>query len=156
VGGSSTYRCNSLGTIWEEIQVISEPFQGSNFNTGDSKFPCIDVNGGRINVVWSDANETYNTQYGTNIFFKSKMPNYSWDNVQIVSEPIMGGDVNTEDSRFPKIASNLGMSYVVWAGENDTDCAGTDWDIFYRSLKNPSQLFLSIPNVSPTFGNTST
>ena len=54
------YRCNLTGSQWENIQVISEPCQGVNYNIADSSMPTIAVENGRIYIVWHDENETNN------------------------------------------------------------------------------------------------
>jgi hypothetical protein len=126
------YRCNLTGTDWEDIQVISEPVPGKNFNGDSSWEPAIAVENGRIYVVWYDSNKTNGAGTDYDIFYRCNITGSSWEDVQVISEPIVGSDINNQDCDDPKIAIENDKIYVVWQDFNDTNGAGTDGDIFYR------------------------
>jgi hypothetical protein len=127
------YRCNLTGSNWEDIQVLSEPVLGKNLNTGTSSTPSIAVENGEIYVAWSDDNNTNGA--GTNdqdIFYRCNLTGTSWEDVQVISEPVEGQDINIGNSGGPNIAVENGNIYVVWVDNNDTNGAGWTNDIFYR------------------------
>jgi len=148
------YRCNLSEFGWGEIQVISEPIPGHDFNIQQSMSPSISVENGQIYVVWHDRNDTYNAGGIEDIFFKCNVTSSYWEPVQIISEPMAGYDINTEYSEFPDIVVNLGKNHIVWRDQNNTNGASTDRDTFYRNIS--LSLILGKPTVTPTFGNTST
>jgi hypothetical protein len=125
------FRCNLTGISWEDIQVISEPVQGQNINTGASRFPDIAVENGNIYTVWWDVNDTYNANTDADIFYKCNLSGIGWEPVQVISEPVPGQNHNPVGSFNPKIAVNNSKIYVVWYDENFTNGAGTDNDIFF-------------------------
>jgi hypothetical protein len=55
---------------WSQIEVLSEPVLGQNFNTLGSKRPDIAVENGKIYVVWSDGNDTNGAGMDPDIFFR--------------------------------------------------------------------------------------
>ncbi len=127
------FRCNLTGSGWEDVQVVSEPVPGNNFNDGGSNGPAIVVENGKIYVVWYDRNNTNNAGTEEDIFFKCNLTGYSWEEVQVISEPSPNKGVNIEPSIKPRIAVENGGIYVVWQDQNDTNGAGTfERDIFYR------------------------
>ncbi len=115
------YRCNLTGTGWEDIQIISEPIQGQNDNIDDSCNPEITVENGKIYVVWQDNNNTNNAGSDYDIFYKCNLTGSTWEDVQIISELIVGLNNNIGDSECPKIAVNNNKIYVIWHDENNTN-----------------------------------
>jgi len=133
------FRCNVIGTGWEQIQVISEPVRGQNYNTGASFVPDVAVENGKIFVVWSDSNDTNNANIlDTDIFYRCNITGLSWESTQVISEPVPAQNFNSQTSQSPRIAVENGKIYVVWNDENNTNGAGTDKDIFYRWKQVPS------------------
>jgi predicted transcriptional regulator len=132
IDGDIFYRCNLTGSGWEPIQVISEPVTGQNINTADTEFPSIAVESGKIYVVWGDGNNTNGAGTDGDIFYRSNLTGISWEDVQVISEPEYGQDFNTGVSWIPKIAVEKGKIYVVWTDENNTNGAGTDYDLLFR------------------------
>ena len=120
------------GSSWSKIEVISEPVPGKNFNTDISMCPEIAVESGRIYVVWCDGNNTNGAGLDWDIFYRCNLTGSSWEDIQVISEPIVGSNINTVMSFVPKIAIENGKIYVVWCDGNNTNGAGLDWDIFYR------------------------
>jgi len=143
------------GSIWSEVQVISEPVPGQDIDTDDSSGSQIAVENGKIYVVWTSNNDTKGAGTDSDIFYRCNLTGSDWEPIQVISEPVVGQDFNTGDSRLDSIAVENGKIYVVWSDENNTNGAGTDWDIFYRWKPVPS-LFLRTPKVTPNSGNTST
>jgi uncharacterized membrane protein len=154
VDGDIFYRCKLTGTSWESIQVISEPSFGKNFNTGGSNNPEIAIENDKIFVIWSDNNNTKNSGLDYDILFRYNFSGFAWESIQVISEPIFYGDSNVGFSSLPHIAINQGKNHLVWRDSNLTNSAGSDEDIFYRSLL--LTVGLHSPKVTPTFGNTNT
>jgi hypothetical protein len=129
------YICNLTGSSWEDIQVISEPVPGNNFNTGSSFWQAIAVENGMIYIVWQDENNTNGCGGGleTEIFYKCNITGLGWEEVQVISEPVPGQDFNTARSFSPNIVVKDRKIFVIWNDYNDTNNAGTDADLFYRS-----------------------
>ncbi len=130
------FRTNLTGSNWEEVQVLSEPVYNKNFNTESSGAPTIAVENGKIYVAWSDLNDTNgagNTNWDYDIFYRCNRTGTSWEDTQVISEPVHGNDININRSVSPSIAVDNNKIYVVWRDENNTNGAGNDWDIFYRS-----------------------
>ncbi len=149
------YRCNLSGSSWEPVQVISEPVLGNSYNTGDSQYPSIAIENGTIYVVWQDNNNTGGAGLDRDIFYKCNRTGQSWEAVQVISEPLVGGNINTDYSSGPDIAVYFNRSHVVWSDRTNINGAGTDFDIFYRGMKI-IPLTLSLPSVAPISGNTDT
>ncbi len=148
------YRSNIIDSGWGEIQLISEPVSSYNFNTGASLNPVITVENDRIYVAWSDMNNTNGSGHDADIFFRYYLNDCFWGDVQVISEPIVGRNFTINASLNPDITANLGKIYMVWHDGNNTNGAGTDYDIFYRCTLLP--IVLDIPGVTPSSGNTST
>ena len=129
---SSRSRSRSNGIInWSQIEVLSEPVSGQNFNTGISTSAGIAVEGDKIYVVWMDGNNTNNAGTDYDIFYRHFDGN-SWSEIQVISEPQVGQNLNTDVSESPSIAVENGKIYVAWDDYSDLNGAGTDEDIFFR------------------------
>ncbi len=126
------YRCNLTGTSWEDIQVLSEPVPGQNFNTAMSYYPSIAVESGKIYVAWDDYNNTNGAGTDGDIFYICNITGSSWEPVQVISEPVFGQNINTAGSGGATIIVKNDKIHVVWGDGNNTNGAGTDGDIFYR------------------------
>ncbi len=113
------------------IEVISEPIFGQNNNIDSSTQPSIAVEDDKIYVVWQDRTDYNNAGSDDDIFYRYFDGN-NWSEIQVISEPINNQNNNIGDSLVPDIAVENSKIYVVWVDENDTNGAGTDWDIFYR------------------------
>ena len=106
--------CNLTGTNWEEIQVISEPVAGQNFNSQNSYDPLISVYNKQVYVLWEDNNNTYGAGTDTDIFVRCNLTGSNWEAVQVVSEPAMTGNTNTGASYDAGFAAYGGNMYAVW------------------------------------------
>ncbi len=148
------YRCNLIGSYWEPVQVISEPVQGQNISIGDSIRPEIAVENDKIYVVWYDFSNTSGAGTDGEIFYRCNFTEVSWEDIQVISEPVAGNNFNTGISALPHITVNLGKNHIVWQDSNDTNGSGFDADIFYTYIFSP--VVLGLPSVTPTLGNTST
>lgn len=120
------------GSTWAALEVVSEPLAGSDLNTAFSRNPSIAVESGTVHVAWRD--DTFLNGAGTDsdIFYRARTGG-SWSNIQIVSEPIKDADVNKVSSFHPNLAVDEGKAHIVWTDGNETNGAGNDMDIFYRS-----------------------
>ena len=133
------YRCNLSGISWEDVQVLSEPIFNKDTNTGLSGVPSIAVENSKIYVTWVDSNNTNNVGTDDDIFFRCNLTGYSWEDVQVISEPVPGMNFNTGYSEWPAIAVENDKIHIVWHDWNNTNNSGTDADIFYkRSLTGSS------------------
>ncbi|MCK5559560.1 MAG: putative Ig domain-containing protein, partial [Thermoplasmata archaeon] len=85
-----------------------------------------------IYVVWYDNTNMDGSGTDYDIFYRANLTSSSWEDIQIISEPVAGSDNNTVVSRDPAIAVENSRIYVVWSDKNDTNGADIDYDIFYR------------------------
>jgi hypothetical protein len=129
------FRCNLTGSSWEKVQVISEPVPGQNFNIESSDSPSIEVDEGKIYVVWQDENNTNDCGGGLDreIFYRCNLTGSSWEKVQVISEPVLGQNINKGSSGIGALAVENNKIYVSWYDESNINGAGTDGDIFYRA-----------------------
>ena len=125
------YRCNLTGSNWEEIQVISEPVVGKDNNIEMSECPEIAVENGNIYVVWHDWNNTNGANVDADIFYRCNLTGSNWEETQIISEPILGSNINDQQSYVPSIAVENSKIYMVWEDRTNISEAGDDFDIFY-------------------------
>ena len=149
------YRCYLTESSWGSIQVISEPEYGKDSNNKSSLEPEIAVDKGKIHIVWWDNNDTNNADTDPDIFYRCNLTGKSWEDIQVISEPVFGSGLSYEDARFPDIVADSSKCHVVWRDENDTNGAAGDGDIFYRTA-DFLPIRLKLPNVEPTLGYTST
>jgi predicted transcriptional regulator len=126
------FRCNLTGSSWEDIQVISEPLLGLN-NNNNSVGPMIAVDNGRIHVVWHDFTDHNNSGADGDIFYRCNLTGLGWENIQVISEPVFGQNINSEYSWMPRIAAENNKTYVVWGDFTDYNGAGPNIDVFYRA-----------------------
>jgi predicted transcriptional regulator len=131
--GDIFYRCNLTGTNWEDIQVISEPVFGQDNNNNYSSLPMIAVDNGKIHVVWQDRFDYKNSGEDNDIFYRCNVTGSGWGDIQVISEPVLGQNMNTEGSSWPDIAAENNKTYVVWYDRTDYKGAGNNDDIFYRA-----------------------
>jgi hypothetical protein len=125
------FRCNFSGSSWEEIQIISEPVQGKNINNGGSSIPKLAVEDSKIFVVWTDGTDINGAGTDYDIFYLCNLTGTSWEPVQIISEPVVSGDLNFRWSYYPDLAVENSNIYVVWMDSSNFSSADQDSDIFY-------------------------
>jgi hypothetical protein len=141
------------GNIWSEIEVVSEPLQGSNVNDGSSLWPDIRVENDNMYVVWEDSSSVFQAStLETEICYRHYTP-AGWSTIEVVSEPVKGTSVNTEKSSNSRVAVEDGNVYIVWEDLNETDGAGPDKDIFCRWFNSNGSKWSRINVLSePVFG----
>jgi hypothetical protein len=139
---------------WTAVQIISEPEIGKDNNIGGSLYPVLDVDNGREYLVWHDTNDTASSGYDTDIFYRYRTIGNSWSAIEVVSEPLVGSNMNQGKSLHPDINVRYGKTHIVWADNNNTNYAGIDRDIFYRTTLNSPTLQNGM--VSPKTGYSST
>jgi predicted ATPase len=147
------YRCKPSGKSWGTILVVSEPIENTNMNIGDSWWKDIAVENGNVYVVWEDENQTFDSWKDLDIHYRCYIPGKGWGLIQVISEPVIGKNINKRTSDNPTIAVSSGKVHVAWFDSNDTDGSGTDNDIFYKQV---IPISLIEPKVIPKFGNSST
>jgi hypothetical protein len=139
---------------WGQIQVISEPIFDQDNNTGDSKSQRIAVEGDKIYVVWRDNTNFSGSGGDYDIFFRY-FNGLAWSEIQVISEPILGNNINTGSGGECAIAVENGKIYVVWMDDNNTNSCGSDGDIFFR-CNITGQGWEDVQVISePTFGGNS-
>jgi hypothetical protein len=126
------YRANLTSSSWEDIQVISEPVFGQDNNIGTSEYLNIAVENGKVFVTWRDDNSTNGGGFDFDIVYRCNLTGTSWEDVQVISEPVSGQDLNIRRSSVVNIAAWENNIYAIWMDQNDTNGAGTDWDTFFR------------------------
>ncbi len=126
------YRCNLTGNSWEDIQILSEPDLGNDNDVGSSIWPEIAVENGKIFTIWQDQYYLNGAGLDYDIYYRSNLTGTSWEDIQLLSEPVIGENRNTGWSNNSAIAVENGKIYVVWQDENNTNGSGMDYDIFYR------------------------
>ncbi len=147
------YRCNTTGTNWDALQVISEPVFGQNFDTQSENDPVVAVEDDKIHVAWESGNNTNFAGFDDDIAYRMNITGKYWEPIEMVSEPEEYLGYNNDNSNLPDIVVDDTRAYVVWTGINITLGSGTDDDIFFRMTYGGPILTGS---VTPTFGNTST
>jgi hypothetical protein len=121
------------GNIWSDIEIISEPIPGFDYYSSDgSEYPQITVENGKIYVVWSSRNNTNGAGTDNDIFFRCNLTGTNWEDVQILSEPIEGQNLNVETSFFPDISVENGKIYVIWGEYNNSIPGNPDSEVFFR------------------------
>ncbi|WP_455391813.1 hypothetical protein, partial [[Eubacterium] cellulosolvens] len=139
---------------WGNIEIISEPIPNQNNNINESMYPKIAIEDNKIYVVWED-NTDYNGTGGDYDIFYRFFDGSKWSNIQVISEPLLYGNLNTGSSYSPNIAVENGNVYVVWYDNTNIIGAGEDYDIFFRCNLTTSSgwkdmQIISEPNL---FGN---
>ena len=86
-----------------QIEVISEPIFGQNKNFASSGSASFTVENDKIYVVWNDYSNIDNSGTDVDIFFRY-YDGSKWSDIQIISEPVSGNNINTGGSQSPKIA----------------------------------------------------
>ncbi len=143
---------------WSGIEVISEPVASVNNNIEQSYHSKIDVEDGKVYIVWEDKNNTYgaspDAMFPDEDIFYRWFDGVKWSKIKILSEPIFGNDVNKNPSRDPAIVVEHNKVHVVWDDKNLSANSGSDRDIFYRTTYVAPEFLPS--NVTPTSGFTNT
>jgi len=73
------------GSSWSDIQVISEPVFGQNYNTGNFQVDHGDiaVDNGKLYVVWADYNNTNGAGIDDDIHYRCNLTGTSWEPIQV-------------------------------------------------------------------------
>jgi hypothetical protein len=90
-------------------------------------------NRGNVHAVWFDATDIMGSGPDSDIFYKMLDRSTGlWGSVHLVTNDNTN---NTGSSNSPEIdADPFGRVHIVWEDDSDMDGAGSDFDIFYRSL----------------------
>ncbi|MCK5559075.1 MAG: hypothetical protein KAJ51_00715, partial [Thermoplasmata archaeon] len=94
------YRCNITGTSWETVQVISLAI---GFNS-ISLDPAIAVETNKTYVTWFDNAGINGAGGDRDIFLMCNLTGTNWEEIQVISEPVFGNNLNTAASYNPTIA----------------------------------------------------
>jgi hypothetical protein len=107
-------------TGWTYPLVISDGFDGSYWNDGESYYPTIATDdNGNIHVAWADYTDG---PWGTDneIMYVKFTPKVGWSNVSIVSDGFGGSYWNDGTSSEPSIGVNSeGTVHIVWWDTTD-------------------------------------
>ncbi|MBN1214658.1 MAG: winged helix-turn-helix transcriptional regulator [Candidatus Lokiarchaeota archaeon] len=128
------YSSSLDGKTWLNATVISDGYNGTEWNNGWSYFPSIAVNHqGEIFVVWMDETDGI---WGNNTEIMSVYSNdgYSWSNATIISDDETKW--NNRDNWLPNIVmDDLGNPYVSWQGHT-SGIWGSDPEIMLNHFNN--------------------
>jgi len=125
-------RTNLSSAGWQDLQVVSEPVQGSNTSLNASKRVDLAVENGNIYLVWEDTNDFFNCMGDSDIFYRCFLFGGGWADIQVISENVTGKNFNNDASLFTELVVENGNIYVVWQDSSDWDNLEKDDDIFYR------------------------
>ena len=89
-----------LGTIVP----ISEPILGKNMNINNSFSPKVAFYEDKIYAIWVDNSNFSNAGIDYDIFYRHFDGN-CWSDIQVISEPIKGQNINTKTCETPDIPS---------------------------------------------------
>jgi DNA-binding MarR family transcriptional regulator len=129
------------GSVWSDIQVISEPIRGQNINVGDSFVPRIVVENGKIYVTWQDSNNTHGSGTDVDVFFRCNLSGEKWGAIRVISEPVYGQDQSYFPSQWSDLAVEDGRVHVIWEDFSNLNNDGDgDFDLFYRNFLPNSAL----------------
>jgi len=117
-------------TGWSNVTIISDGYDGSYWNDGnsyDASF-AIDTEN-NIHVVWYDYTVGV---WGsdTEIMYSQYLEGIGWSNVSVISDGYGGSYWNDASSIHPKIAVDNGDIHVVWDDQTD-GIWGTDYEIMH-------------------------
>ncbi|TXT60345.1 MAG: exported protein of unknown function [Promethearchaeota archaeon] len=138
---------------WTYPVVISDGYQGSYWNSGNSYNPSLVVDDqGTVHVVWEDYT---NGQWGEDreIMYVKKNPTLGWTNITVISDGYSGSYWNTGVSQFPSVdLDEDGNLHVVW--EDGTDGVwGEDTEIMYVKHE-PGLGWSNVSIISDGYGGT--
>jgi len=127
------YATYNTSTGWSNITIISDGYNGSYWNDGESYKPKIAVDSSNaVHVVWHDYTAGV---WGTDIeiMYATYTTATGWSNVTVISDGYNGVYWNDDFSFDPAIAvDSSDKVHVVW--EDFTDGAwGTDIEIMYAT-----------------------
>ncbi|MBN1215278.1 MAG: hypothetical protein JXA99_07510, partial [Candidatus Lokiarchaeota archaeon] len=123
----------SINQGWSNVTVISDGYQGFNWNKGASWSPDITVeDNGNIHIVWQDYTPGPWGSYSEIMYVKYSI-NQGWSNITVISDGYQGVYWNNYYCYTPKIDVDIsGIIHVVW--EDHTNIYhGYDQGIMYVS-----------------------
>lgn len=144
-GGSGTdydifYKCwNATLETWGTTQVVSTE------STVSSDYPDIAVDKkGNVHVVWHDRTDYAGAGTDWDVFYRCWNATLgTWGTTQVVSTE------STENAYYPDIAvDKKGKVHVVWHDLTDCLGAGTDYDVFYKSLDPKEGIWTALELIS--------
>jgi hypothetical protein len=94
--------------------------------------PKLAVENGNVYVVWNDLSNMYGSGTDSDVFFRCNRGS-GWEDIQVISEPTIGADLNDESSGLQDIYVENGKIYTAWNDYTPYDGSGLDSDIFYRT-----------------------
>jgi len=128
----------TTATGWSNVTVISDGYDGTYWNDGNSFYPAITVDSSdRVHVVWYDYTHGV---WGTDseIMYANFTTATGWSNITVISDGYDGTYWNDAESYRPAITvDNSYRIHIVW--HDYTDGAwGTDIEIMYVNFAMPS------------------
>ncbi len=117
------YANYTAGVGWSNGTVISDGYNGSYWNTGDSYRPSIVVeSSGVIHVAWRDNTEGvwWDNLWDREIMYANYNASRGWSNATVISDGYNGSYWNNDGSRGPSVAVDAaGTVRVVWHDYTD-------------------------------------
>jgi hypothetical protein len=124
----------TTATGWSNVTVISDGYDGTYWNDGDSFGPAITVDSSdRVHIVWYDYTAGV---WGTDpeIMYVNFTTATGWSNVTVISDGYDGTYWNDGSSSGPAITvDSSDRVHVVWE-DGTTGVWGTDYEIMYANF----------------------
>jgi len=128
----------TTATGWSNVTVVSDGYDGTYWNHGNSHYPAITVNSSNaVHVVWHD--DTNGVWGGDQEIMHASFTNaIGWSNVTVISDGYEGTYWNNHNSRSPAITvDNSDGFHVVWADDTNGVWGG-DREIMYVNFAMPT------------------
>jgi uncharacterized protein YcnI len=119
---------------WTNATIISDGFEGSYWNTGQSVFPSVAVDdSGSVHVVWSDSTSGP-WGGGSNdreIMYVKYIPDEGWTNISVISDGYRDSYWNDDTSDRPSVVVDDERNiHVAWTDKTDGSW-GIDEEVMY-------------------------
>ena len=161
---------------WTLPRIISDGYNGSYWNDGNSYYPTIAIDSSNaVHVAWHDYTDGV---WGTDneIMYANFTNINGWSNISVLSDGYSGVYWNDGISRDPAIAISTNQVHIVWEDSTDVNSYfhsfvfdstndvhlawddytdgvwGTDYEIMYNNFEIPVPPVVSAPGGIP-FGN---
>ena len=133
------YSSSADGIIWSNATVISDGYNSTYWNNGNSSYPSIATDdSNKIHVVWNDNSDGVWRFDGNDdeIMYVNYTEGVGWTNITIISDGYNGTYWNDAASTYPSIfVDNFEIAHIVWTDSTDGIWGGdgSDMEIMYAT-----------------------